>query len=75
MQACGFQIIRTLREMKLIDRLGDFQFHKDNGFNEQVKRIIPGQTKPFETRATRRFHRPSQQIRPPAREALSGRSR
>jgi hypothetical protein len=34
MQACGFQIIQTLREMNLVDRLGYLQFDEDDVFDE-----------------------------------------
>jgi hypothetical protein len=34
MQACGFQIIQTLREMDLVDRLGYLQFDEDDVFDE-----------------------------------------
>jgi hypothetical protein len=34
MQACGFQIIQTLREMNLVDRLGYLQFDDDDVFDE-----------------------------------------
>ena len=41
MQACGFQIIQTLREMNLVDRLGYLQLDKDDVFDEQVNSIFP----------------------------------
>ena len=36
MQACGFQIIQTLRAMNLVNRLGYLQFDKDDVFDEKV---------------------------------------
>jgi hypothetical protein len=41
MQACGFQIIQTLREMNLVDRLGYLQFDEDDVFDELVNSIFP----------------------------------
>jgi hypothetical protein len=40
MQACGFQIIQTLRAMNLVDRLGYFQSTRTNTFDEQVNSIF-----------------------------------
>ena len=41
MQACGFQIIPTLRVMNLVDRLGYLQFDEDDVFDEQINSIFP----------------------------------